>query len=151
MMLRASSKMAGSDVDLRAVMGSDPSNSGVPHGDLLVSFAEAAFAAGGEEEQDSELAAARDKLREAAGPDALVDAAAVVGNFQRMVRIADGTGIPIDQRMNALTAGMRDDLGIDKFGSAANTAEVGGVGKAVGRIAQTAVIGAIKLASRLRK
>ena len=149
MMLRASSKLTGSEVDLHAVMGSDPSHTGVPHGDLLVAFAEAAVATG--DGQDSLLAAARDELRQAAGSEALVDAAAVVGNFERMVRIADGTGIPIDARMNALTAGMREDLGIDQFGSAANTAEVGGAAKAVGRIAQTAVISAIKLASRFRK
>ena len=74
-----------------------------------------------------------------------------MGNFQRMVRIADGTGIPVDSRMNALTAGMREDLGIDRFGSAANTAEVSGAAKAAGRLGQTAAVAAMKLASRLRK
>ena len=138
----------GSEADLQAVMGADASNTGVPHGDLLVAFAEAAVSAA--DEGDAALAAARDALLAAAGPAALVDAAAVVGNFQRMVRIADGTGIPIDSRMNALTAGMREDLGIDRFGSAANTASVSGAAKAVGRLGQTAVLAGIKLATRLR-
>ena len=149
MMLRASSKTTGVDVDLDAVMGENASGTGVPHGDLLVSFAEAAFAAA--DERDAELAAVRNKLLTAAGPDSLVDAAAVVANFQRMVRVADGTGIPLDNQLNALTAGMREDLGIDQFGSAANTAKVGSVAKAVGRLAQPVMIGAMKLATRLRK
>ena len=85
------------------------------------------------------------------GPDALVDAAAVVGNFQRMVRIADGTGIPVDKQMNVLTAGLREDLGIDRFASRANTAEVGSAAKAAGRVAQAAALGAMKLAGKLRR
>jgi hypothetical protein len=148
-MLRASSKTTGTDVDLHAVMGGDFSAEGVQSGDLLVAFAEAAVAA--RDEGDADLATARENLLAATGPAALVDAAAVVGNFQRMVRIADGTGIPIDSRMNALTAGMREDLGIDQFGSAVNTADVSGAGKIVGRIAQAAVIGGMRLASKLRK
>ena len=148
-MLRASTKTAGTDVDVHAVMGGEFSAAGVTHGDLLVAFAEAAVAAG--DEKDAELTAAREKLLAVASPELVVDAAAVVGNFQRMVRIADGTGIPIDSRMNALTAGMREDLGIDQFGSAVNTPEVGGAGKAVGRVAQAAANGAMRLASKQRK
>ena len=149
MMLRASSKTTGLDVDLDAVMGANASGTGVPHGDLLVSFAEAACAAA--DERDAELAAVRNKLLTAAGPGSLVDAAAVVANFQRMVRVADGTGIPLDSQLNTLTAGLREDLGIDQFSSAANTAKVGSAAKAVGRLAQTVMIGAMKLATRLRK
>ena len=148
-MLRASSKLTGSEADLHAVMGAGATHTGVPHGQQLVAFAEAAVAA--THEGDSALAKARDELLAAAGAAALVDAAGVVGNFQRMVRIADGTGIPVDGGMNALTAGMREDLGIDRFGSAANTAKVGGAAKAAGRLGQTAAVAAIKLASRLRK
>ena len=148
-MLRASSKLTGSEADLHAVMGAGATHTGVAHGQRLVAFAEAAVAA--THEADPALATARDELLAAAGPDALVDAAAVVGNFQRMVRIADGTGIPVDGGMNALTAGMREDLGIDRFGSAANTAEVSGAAKAAGRLGQTAAVAAMKLASRLRK
>ena len=149
MMLRASSKTTGVDVDLDAVMGTNTSGTGVAHGDLLVSFAEAAFAAA--DERDAELAAVRNKLLTAAGPDSLVDAAAVVANFQRMVRVADGTGIPLDNQLNTLTAGLREDLGIDQFASASNTAKVGSAAKAVGRLAQIVVLGAMKLATRLRR
>ena len=44
---------------------------------------------------------------------ALVDAAAVVGNFERMVRIADGTGIPLDKPVAMVSADMREELGLD--------------------------------------
>ena len=149
MMLRASSKTTGGNADLQAVTGGDASNTGVEHGDLLVAFAEAAFAAA--DEHDAELAAARDALLQAAGPEALVDSAAVVGNFQRMVRIADSTGIPLDGQLNVLTAGMREDLGIDQFSSGDKTPAVGSAAKAAGRVGQTAVLTARKWMTRLRK
>ncbi len=148
-MLRASSKVTGDAVDLQAITGGDASNTGVEHGDLLIAFAEAAFAA--PDEHDTKLAAARDQLLAAAGREALVDSAAVVGNFQRMVRIADGTGIPLDSQMNALTAGLREDLGIDQYTSGANTPKVGNAAKAAGRVGQAAVMTAMKWATRLRK
>jgi hypothetical protein len=78
--------------------------------------------------------AARASLLEAVGPAAFVDAAGVVGNFQRMVRIADATGIPLDGPMAALTQGMREELGINAFGSAESTPEPGPVMAVAGRI-----------------
>ncbi len=38
---------------------------------------------------------ARDAVLEELGPESLVDAAAVFGNFEMMNRVAEGTGIPI--------------------------------------------------------
>ena len=40
----------------------------------------------------AQLAQVRDKVRGEMGDEQLVDAIAIAGNFQRMVRIADGTG-----------------------------------------------------------
>ncbi len=48
------------------------------------------------------LARARDILKTSGGDAVLVDAAGVAANFQRMVRIADATGIPIDNLDNPL-------------------------------------------------
>ncbi len=48
----------------------------------------------------------------------MVDAAGVVGNFQRMVRIADSTGIPVDGRMAQANADVRDLLGLNELPSA---------------------------------
>jgi hypothetical protein len=120
MLLRVSGQMAGEEIDVAAVTGADASHSGVRAGAELVAFAEASVTG-----SESEVAAARQALRAALGDAATVDAAAVVGNFQRMVRIADGTGIPLDAPVHMLTADLREDLGIDDFASAGHTPKLG--------------------------
>ena len=56
----------------------------------------------------------------------MVDAAGVIANFQRMVRIADGTGIPLtDNRLVALTVDLRDELGINDYPTARLAREAG--------------------------
>jgi hypothetical protein len=120
MLLRASSEKEGRGVDLGVVTGGsrDGAGGGVPQGEQLIAFAEATVAT-----DDAMLGRARAALLSALGPAALVDAAAVTSNFERMVRIADATGIPLDAPVAALTAGMRRELGIDRYAAAANTPE----------------------------
>ena len=67
------------------------------------------------------LGTARDALLAAGGNDVLVDAAAVAANFQRMVRIADSTGIPVDPIALKATVEIREELGLNDFRSAHNT------------------------------
>jgi hypothetical protein len=62
-----------------------------------------------------------------------VAAAAVAANFERMVRIADATGVPLDTPLDAISVEMRAELGIDRFGSAANTPRVSGPRRLFGR------------------
>lgn len=110
-MLRASIEYHGRDGDLRAITeGAKIGDAGIPHGELLTTFAEAAVAG-----DQAQLATARDSLRAAAGSAAVVDAAAVIGNFQRMVRIADGTGIPVDNVVRTLTEDFREEIGLEGF------------------------------------
>jgi len=90
--------------------------SGVAHGERLLAFADALVG-----EDDAALERAREELAAALGPVGLVDAAAVASNFERMVRIADGTGIPLDASVRLVAAGLPGELGIGCFGSAANT------------------------------
>ena len=71
-----------------------------------------------------EIAVARNLVRSELGSEALVDAAAVIGNFERMVRIADGTGIPLDAAVNVATEEIRAELGIDAFASEERKSEV---------------------------
>ncbi len=136
MMLRASVESQGDEVDVHAVTdGKAAHASGVAHAEALIGFAERAVAAmQGDEEGAAGLAEARDRVRREIGGEGLVDAAGVVGNFQRMVRIADGTGIPLDAPVKILTEDIRADLGINGFGSAANTRPVGAVGRLVGSV-----------------
>ena len=63
-----------------------------------------------------------------------MDAAAVIGNFERMVRIADGTGIPLDKPVAMITADMREELGIDRFATAVNTPTLNGFQRMLGRL-----------------
>jgi hypothetical protein len=84
--------------------------SGVEHGAVLIAFAEAMVG-----EDDAVLARARQAVIAAMSPEAMVDAAGVASNFERMVRIADATGIPLDARMDALSKGVRDHLHLERF------------------------------------
>ncbi|MBT6275904.1 MAG: hypothetical protein HOI95_17435 [Chromatiales bacterium] len=86
------------------------SQSGVRAGKELVAFAEAAV-----QRDPVSIANAADALRGALSDEALVDAAGVISNFQRMVRIADATGIGLGEQMEQSTVDFRDDLGIEAF------------------------------------
>ncbi len=79
---------------------------------------------------------AREAVADELGEEAMVDAAGVIANFQRMVRIADGTGIPLDAPLAMLTDGIREDLGINSYGSASNTPTLSLWRRWVGRVLQ---------------
>ena len=124
-----SGELAGARYDLRAVTaGEAAAPVGVPHERELIALAEAVVRGG-----EAELAEARRSALAALGPESFVAAAAVAGNFERMVRIADATGIPLDAPLDAISADMRAELGIDAFGSAANTPRVSGARRLLGR------------------
>ncbi|MCP4004541.1 MAG: hypothetical protein GY725_10130 [bacterium] len=135
MLLRASSEIAGSKVDLRAVTEGTAVESGVPGERVLIDFIDAAMGTG-----DADLADARAAVRRELGVEALVDAAAVLGNFERMVRIADGTGIPLDDKVAMMSVDMREELGIDDFGSASETPPVTGLKRLVARALQPVLV-----------
>lgn len=117
MLLRASGKVTGDAFDMHVITeGGTATPSGVAHGETLVAFAEAVIG-----EDESALAVAQQRVLDELGPEALVDAAAVASNFERMVRIADSTGIPLDDVVYERTAGERKELHLGRFGSAANT------------------------------
>jgi len=68
------------------------------------------------------LAKARESLLDVAGETVLVDAAGVAANFQRMVRIADSMGIPVDQLTeNEMSDQIRNELDLYRFKSAENS------------------------------
>ena len=144
-MLRASIEASGGKVELSALTGEGEA-SAVEHGDALVRFAEAVLA-----DDDAELDAARTALQDCVGPEGLVDAAGVVGNFKRMVRIADGTGIPLDAPMELLTQDLREELDLARFGSAANTPRTGALRRAVGGALRPLAFAALRRLGRDRK
>ena len=116
-MLSLSADFTESDVDLGMVNGDKTASAGdIPHGASLLNFTEA-FVSRDEES----LTAARDALLAEAGADVLVDTAGVAANFQRMVRIADSTGIPLDERNSVLGYSVIKKLNLERFKSAENT------------------------------
>jgi len=116
-MLSLSADITESDINLGMINGDDTGSTGdIEHGHLLMNFAEA-FAS----RNDKALEKARNSLFQAAGPEVLVDTAGVAANFQRMVRIADSTGIPLDERSAALSHTVAKELDLHRFASAKNT------------------------------
>ncbi len=117
MLLRASGQINGDVLDVHTLRdGSRAAASGIPHAEALVAFAEAVV-----KMEDEGLAKARARLVDELGSAALVDAAAIASNFERMVRIADSTGIPLDQEVRDLTPELRESLDLNEFSGARNT------------------------------
>jgi hypothetical protein len=108
-LLRESSKAKGEDYDLALLTGA-AGDGNIPHGALLVAFAEAALGS-----DEARLSAVRSDIRASMGDAALVDAAAIVATFNAIDRVADSTGIPIEEGKAAATADVRAALGINAF------------------------------------
>ena len=120
-----SADIAQQDVDLQIINGQ--SNDDILHGHELMQFAEAVA-----RRDHSALQTSRHALLEAAGNQVLVDTAAAAGNFQRLVRIADATSIPVDGSMNALNASITEELDLHRFASAKHTPKQNTLRKLVG-------------------
>jgi len=71
---------------------------------------------------DARLSAVRSEIRTKMGDAALVDAAAIVATFNAIDRVADSTGIQIEETKAEATADLRSALGINAF--AENRGEV---------------------------
>jgi len=109
-LLRASGETKHQDYDLTLINGAGDGDGGVPHGRLLVSFAEAALG-----RDDGRLDAIRRDLVATLGGDALGDVAGVAALFDAIDRVADATGIPLEAEKLAATADVRVRLGIGKY------------------------------------
>lgn len=110
MELRASARISRDNVDLEGIVGGEAVPTGIPGGGSLLGFAETSLG------DDAEaIGDARQRVCGELGERSMVDAAGIIANFQRMVRIADGTGIPLDNRWVAATADLRDQLGINDY------------------------------------
>jgi hypothetical protein len=115
-MLRASAEIANTDVNLHQVHGEAQQADAVEYSQELTAFATAVAS-----RDDEELGSCRERLLTSANAEVLVDAAAVAGNFQRMVRIADSTGIPLDVSRIDMYMPSIEALELRRFRSAENT------------------------------
>jgi hypothetical protein len=96
--------------------GANSGDSGIPHGALLIEFAEAILG-----DDDERLAAARSTIVDVMGAAALVDAAGIAGFFNAIDRVADSTGTPLDEAVLADTESLREELGINDLTMAKRT------------------------------
>ena len=94
-------KQKARDYDLKLLTGA-AGDGNIPHGALLVSFAEAVLG-----RDEAQLSAVQIRHPRAMGAAALVDAAAIVATFNAIDRVADSTGIPIEDGKAAATADVR--------------------------------------------
>ncbi len=119
-MLRESATYTGTSVNLDGITDPDCTRvDDIPHSEALIRFCDTFMG-----DDPDVFAAARTALADEMGMDSMVDAAGVVSNFQRMDRIADGTGIPSDGPMMMLQQEFVEQLGLDRFTSAGNTPEM---------------------------
>ena len=108
-MLSWSSEHTNTPVDLGAVTDRtiDPL---IPGGPQLLAYVDAVVA--GPDRAIGETAVA---LERELGRDGLVNAASVIGNFQMMNRVADGTGMPVGQGSRRRHAELIDRLGLGRL------------------------------------
>ena len=108
-MLSWSSEQTTTPVELGAV--TDPSvDPLVPGGPQLLAFVDAVVA--GDAGAISETAIV---LERAVGRSGLVNAASVIGNFQMMNRVADGTGMPVGRGSRRRQAALIERLELDRL------------------------------------
>jgi hypothetical protein len=85
-------------------------DSGVAHGKALVALVDGALG-----EDGSFLEKARAAVRRDLGDAAFVDACAAIASFNAVVKLADGTGIPIEDWKVERTRDIRSALAIDAY------------------------------------
>jgi alcohol dehydrogenase class IV len=108
-LLRESSRAKNENYDLTLLTGTE-GDGNIPHGALLVAFTDAVV-----KYDEAAAAKLRAEIREKAGDAALVDAAAIVAAFSGFDRIADSTGIPLEDAKAENSADFRASLGINAF------------------------------------
>ena len=109
MLLRASGEREGFDANLNAVTDT-ALDSGVPHSDLLRQLTEHCIG-----RNWAALASVRDTAIAQMGEQASTDALTVAAAFNGITRVADATGIPLDDTTHSQTGPMRATTGIDEF------------------------------------
>lgn len=113
-MLGASSKATGSDLNIKAVTD-DSQESLIPHAGILARFVYALV------NREPNLSDVRDELVREVGERGMIEAAGTAANFQRMGRVAEAIGIPLDEASVTIANSLIADLGLQHFMSAQNT------------------------------
>ncbi len=110
MALRESGQNHDTAFELGSVTGRTEAESGVRHGELLVRITEAVVGW-----EHSSVKALRAEGEDCLGEAGLLEAIAVASGFNGINRVADGIGIPLDDRFGSLDAAFWDVTGIRAF------------------------------------
>ncbi len=117
MLLSSSASATGLNVDVDAVLDREYfGDAGVPAGAELLRFTSAV-----ETGSLADIDLARQQLTDAIGDEATAEAAATIAIFNGLLRVADGTGIPLDEGMWQASGSLRNRAGIDNFAGATNS------------------------------
>lgn len=100
----------GASYDLSAIVGSGDADGGVQNGTVLVEFVDAVLG-----HDEVRLPVIRNTMRSAVGDAGFVDACATVASFDAVVKLADGTGIPLEDWKESRTRDIRGALSINAF------------------------------------
>ena len=119
MLLRASSEHQENGYDLSSVT-SDNLDPGVTHGRWLRALTEATIKG-----DWLALAEIRPQAEEVMGYQQTIDALIVAAAFNGITRVADSTGIPLDDNTRDVTVDMREVTGIQRFDYAEKTERYG--------------------------
>ena len=111
-MLSWSSTKSGAPADIAAI-ADDGVDAGLPHSAELVAFTDAVAGV-----DEAVLVSARTALVACAGEAFMIDASAVVANFEMMTRVADGSGARFPEQGSDHRAAIADKLQINDFTSA---------------------------------
>jgi len=109
MLLRESGRKSDLDFDLNVVMGAQGAV-GVENEKELLLVAEAVFL-----EDRAELSRVRELAEPVLGAQGLVDAIGVAAAFNGITRIANATGLPLDNSTTENTVELRKATGIDDY------------------------------------
>lgn len=115
MLLRASGQREGKQYDLASVTDSHR-ESGVEYGHYLVQLTDAVI-----KYDWLALPRVRREAEMLLGEQAVVDALVVAAAFNGITRVADATGIPLDENTEKVTLEMRQLTGIEHFSYAAKS------------------------------
>ena len=114
MLLRVSGDRTDNEYNLEGILGHG--DVGVPGEEILGRIAEAVFT--GDEAVLSELRETSDKEL---SRQQLVDAFAVASGFNGITKVANATGLPLDDSTQEMTVEMRQSTGIDAYSEAAKS------------------------------
>ncbi len=110
MLLGLSGENSNQEFNLDVITKAGDSEIGVPDESILLRIAEAVCAG-----EERELTRVREEGLNILGPQALVDAIAVASGFNGITKVANGTGLPLDETTENMTVELRRRTNINDY------------------------------------